>query len=238
MGTLQLPHQPNGGDGHGGNGKAPFGCPRSKKPFASREEAEQFEVENRKSFPNLVKQYAYQCPDCPAFHLTSKPPDAYAMGKTNLKRLETQATGDSVTASVRSRPRGETEAQVRQLWEEGKTDSEIASELGVTYAVAYYHRKKLGAPNGRCEQTSRRRQPKPPLTLPEFDERKRLLEEKYQAELQALEMHKVRLIEGVTLTVKECNGGQGLFIKFGHQEPMVLPKDKVAELANSLMQWV
>jgi len=237
MGALQLTQQLNGCNGNGANGKAALACPRGKKPFGSREEAEQFEAENRKRFPNQGTQYAYECPDCPAFHLTSKPPEAYAMGPSNLKRLEALATDDSVKASAKQRPRGETEASVRRLWEQGMSDSSIASQLGITHAAVAYHRKKFASENNKTVSVSSR-QPKSPLTLSELEERKVKLEREYQAQLQELERQKERLAEASKLTVCECQDGKALFIKFGHAERMSVPKDKVAELTDSLMQWV
>lgn len=237
MGTLQLTQQPNVGNGSGANGKAPLACPRGKKPFASREEAEQFEADNRKRFPNQGTQYAYECPHCPALHLTSKPPEAYAMGHSNLKRLETLATADSVKASAKQRPRGETEASVRRLWERGMSDSSIASQLGVTPAAVAYHRKKFASENNKTVSVSSR-QLKSPLTLLELEERKVKLEREYQAQLLRIEEEKQQLAEASKLTVCECQDGQALFIKFGHRERMSVPKDKVQELTDRLMNWV
>jgi predicted transcriptional regulator len=237
MGALQLTQQPSGCNGNGANGKAPLACPRGKKPFGSREEAEQFEAENRKRFPNQGTQYAYECPDCPAFHLTSKPPEAYAMGQSNLKRLEALATDDSVKASAKQRPRGETEASVRRLWEHGMSDSSIASQLGITPAAVAYHRKKFASENNKTVSVSSR-QLKSPLTLSELEERKLKLEREYQAELLRIEEQKQRLAQASKLTVCECQDGKALFIKFGHDERMSVPKDKVQELTNCLMDWV
>lgn len=237
MGTIQVAHQPAGSNGNGGNGKTPFGCPHGKKPFANREEAEQFEAENRNRFPKQSKQYAYKCHDCPDHHLSSKPPEAYAMGQSNLKRLEALATDDSVKTTGKQRPRGETEASVRRLWEQGMSDSSIASQLGITPAAVAYHRKKFASENNKTVSVSSR-QLKSPLTLPELEERKRKLEQEYQTELLRIEEQKQRLAEASKLTVSECQDGQALFIKFGHNERMMVPKDKVQELTNCLMEWV
>jgi hypothetical protein len=241
MSTVQSAQQPNvngnGVNGNGANGHASGGCPSGKKPFASRNEAEQFEADNRKRFPNQGKQHAYKCELCPAYHLTSKTPDAHAIGKTNLKRLEGLAKDVATKASAKRGGRGETEAEVKRLWEHGVTDAEIASQLGISSAAVCYHRKKFGAANSRAGGNSPR-QPKPPLTLSEYDEQKRLLEEEYQAKLVGLEQHKQRLVEANRLTVSECQEGRALFIRFGHNERMVVPKDKVPELTTSLMQWV
>jgi hypothetical protein len=223
--------------GNGANGHAPNKCPvTGKKSYTTKLEADQFEAENRIRFG---RQYAYKCEDCPAYHLTSKTPDAYAIHKTNLKRLESLATTDApVTRSANRRGRGETEAEVKRLWEQGLTDTEIASRLGVSYVAARYHRKKFGGTNSRVNGTSQSREAKPPLTIPEYDEQKRVLDEEYQSKLNALEQHKRRLEEANKLTVGECEEGKSVYIRFGHHERMAVPKEKVPELPTTLMQWV
>lgn len=210
-----------------------------KKTFTSRVEAERFEAENRKRFPNQSKQYAYKCEECPDFHLTSKTPDAYALQKTNLKRLESLAKAEaSPKVSANRRGRGETEAEVKRLWERGLSDAEIADQIGITHAGVSQHRKKFGTANKRGGRSSPLRLTKPPLTLVEYDERKRLLDEEYQSKLNALEQHKRRLEEASRLTVSECEAGKSVYISFGHHERMVVPKEKVSELTDSLMQWI
>jgi len=212
-------------------------CPQGKRIFASRQEAEQFEVENRKQFLS-EKQYAYQCPACPAYHLTSKSPGAYAIGQGNLKRLEGLAMkATSKTLGKRGR-RGETEAAVKGLWTQGRSDREIASRLGVSSQTVYQHRKKFGAPNSRAGDKSPLRQLKAPLTLSHYDEQKRQLEEKFQAKLLRIDQRKERLVEANRVTVRECQEGQAVFIKFGPHEHMTVPKEKIKELTECLLRWV
>ena len=117
------------------------------------------------------------------------------------------------------------------------TDAEIAAQIGISHAGVCYHRKKLGAANSRMSRNSPR-QTKALRTLAEYDERKRDLEQDYQAQLLALEQHKQRLEEASRLTVTECEEGKSVYIRFGHHAHLVIPKDKVSELTNSLMQWV
>jgi len=200
----------SGANGNGANGHAPNKCPVfGKKAFASRDEAERFESENRKRFPNQSKQYAYRCEECPDYHLTSTPPDAYALQTTNLKRLESLATREAAArATGNRRGRGETEAEVKRLWKEGLTDAEIAAQLGISHAGVCHHRKKFGAPNNRSRNSPR--QAKAPITLAEYDEQKKLLEQEYQANLLGLEQHKQRLEEASKLTVVECEEGKSL----------------------------
>lgn len=245
MKNFQPAQKPNGANGsgaigNGANGHALDRCPiTGKKSFATTLEAEQFEAENRRLFPNQSRQYAYKCEQCPMYHLTSKPPDAYALQKTNLKRLENLATLETSPAgSVNRRGRGETEAEVKRLWEQGLSDAEIVRQIGISHAGVCHHRKKFGAANKRGEINSSQRQPKPPLTLLEYDEQKRVLEQEYQSKLLTLEQHKQRLEESTRLTVSECEEGESLFIKFGHNEHLVIPKNKVPELTDSLMKWV
>lgn len=232
MDTIQLPQQPNEGS-NGSNGHAVIVCPRGKKQFSSRQEAERFETENRARFGN---QYAYECPDCPYFHLTSKPPEAFALGKSNLKRLETLATAESSKACANRRPRGETQAEVRRLSEQGLTTAAIALQIGISPACVAYHRKKIVGTNGGSGRNLAR-PIKASLTLPELDERQRKLQQEFEAEMRELEQQKQRLAEANKLTVCECQDGTALFIKFGHHEHMSIPKDKAGELASSLMQW-
>jgi hypothetical protein len=226
----------SGTNGNGASGHLPEKCPVThKRSFTTKLDAEQFSSENQIRFG---RQYAYKCEDCPAYHLTSKPPDAYALQKTNLKRLEGLATTEvSPGGSANRRGRGETEAEVKRLWKEGLTDAEIAAQLGISHAGVCHHRKKFGAANSRAERHSPR-QPKAPITLSEYSEQKRLLEEEYQANLRALEEHKQRLEEASRLTVSECEEGKSVYIRFGHREHLVIPKDKVPELTDSLMQWL
>jgi hypothetical protein len=236
--------QPSGGNCNGVNGQeknryTSAECPTGKKLFASRAEAEGLEAENRKLFPKQSRQYAYKCEQCPAYHLTSKPPDAYSIQKTNLKMLESLATTDaSVTASTNRRGRGETETEVKRRWEQGLSDGEIATEIGITHAGVCHHRKKFGAANNWKKRNSPLRQPKPPVTMPEYDEQKRLLEAEYESKLNVLEQHKKRIEEASRLTVSECQDGKSVYIRFGHHERMVVPKEKVPELTTTLMQWV
>jgi hypothetical protein len=239
MEIIQPMQEPKGANGNRVNGHRVVSCPRDKKPFVTQLEAAQFEAENRKRFPNQGKQYAYKCEECAAYHLTSNLSDAYALQKTNLKRLESLATaGASARATPNRRGRGETEAEVKRLWEQGLSDAEIATQIGITHAGASHHRKKFGAANKRGERNLHLSQPKAPLTLAEYDERKRVLERDYQAQLLALEQHKQRLEEASRLTVAECEEGKSVYIRFGHHAHLVIPKDKVPELTNSLMQWV
>ncbi len=229
MDTLQLPQPQNGGNGH-----AAMPCTHGKKPFLSREEAEQFEDANRKRFPNRGKQYAYKAPDCPFFHLSSKPPDAYAIGESNLKRLETLATGAVVQTAAHRGKRGETESDVKRLWQEGKSDREIVTELGVSDTSVYYHRKKFGAANSVGRKSLRQL----PQSLSDVAQRKLALEEEFKANLQRLEQQEQRLAEANKLVVSECQEGRALFIKFGYHQQMMVPKEKVEELTERLMQWV
>jgi hypothetical protein len=223
MSTLQMPQQP-----------APA-CPSDKKPYASRKEAEQFEAENHTRFPNQGRQYAYQCSECPAYHLTSKSPDAYAIGLTNLKRMEPSAPEvTSKTPQKRGR-RGDTEAAVKNLWQQGMSDMDIAAQLGVSSQTVSYHRKKLGTAKSRTEYNAPLRQIKPPLTISEANEQQRLLDDDYQAKKLLLEQHTQRLTEANKLTVCECQDGQALFIKFGQSEHMIVPKDKITELIDGPM---
>lgn len=243
MVTFPVVQQPNGtngsgANGNGANGHTPTPCPTGKKPFASREEAERFETENRRRFPNQSKQYAYKCELCPAYHLTSKPPNAFAIGQTSLRRLESLATVEtSRNTSANRRERGETEAEVKRLWEQRLSDSEIASQLGITPAAAHYHRKEFGAANSQANGNSPFRESKPPRTMSEYEEQKRLLDEEYQSKRTKLEQHKEQLVEATKLKVSECQEGKALFIRFGLHEHMELPKDKAEELATSLMDW-
>jgi hypothetical protein len=230
----------HGANGSGANGQAPDRCAvTNKRSFATKLEAEQLEAENRKRFPNQGRQYVYKCEECPSYHLTSKPPDAFAIQQTNLKRLESLATSKApVIASANRRGRGETETEVKRLWGMGLRDAEIASQLGITPTAVQYHRKKFGGTNNRVNGKLPLREPKPPLTMPEYDEQRRLLDEEYQSMLGKLEQHKRRLEEASKLTVGECEEGKSVFIKFGHHAHLVIPKDKVPELTNSLMLWV
>ena len=235
MGVFQAEQQPNGG-----NGQVPAArCgDKQKKSFAGRKEAEEFEVENRKLFPKQSRQYAYQCLECPAYHLTSKPPQAYAMGQTNLKRLEGLAPEATSKTSKKRGRRGEMEAAVKALWMQGMSDTDIASQLGVSYQTIYFHRKKFGAANSRVENNAPLHQGKPPLTILEADEQERLLEDEYQAKKLLLEQQKARLVEANRVTVSECQDGQALFVKFGQYEHMIVPKGKIVELTDCLLRWV
>lgn len=231
MSIIQLP--PNEGNGNGRNGHAAMSCQHGKKPFLSREEAEQFERENRKRFPNQGQQYAYKANDCPFYHLTSKPPDAYGIGASHLKRLEPLALPESTKPAERG-ARGEMEAAVKRLWEEGRSDGEIASELGISATSAYYHRKKFGAANSAGRKSLRQL----PQSLSDVAKRRLVLEEEYKANMQRLEEQEQRLAEANKLIVGECQEGHALFIKFGRHERMMVPKEKVGELAERLMHWV
>ena len=225
---------------NGGNGQVPEArCgDRQKKPFASRKEAEQFEVENRTRFPNQSRQYAYPCTECPAYHLTSKPLDAYAMGPGNLKRLEGLAPETTSKTPKKRGRRGQTEGEVKDLWTQGMSDTAIASQLGVCIQTVYYHRKKLGTAKSRTGHKSVLHEGKLPLTILEADEQKRLLEADHQAKLLLLDLHRQRLVEANRVTVSECPDGQALSLKFGQHEHMIVPKWKIEELTISLMQWV
>jgi hypothetical protein len=159
------------------------------------------------------------------------------MGRSNLKRLEGFATDDVVKTSARRKRRGETEAEVRQLWEQGLNDTAIASQLGIVPASVAYHRKKFAGTSSGTDRNSAR-QLKMPLTPSDLDEQQRKVEQEYQAKREWLEQQRQRFAEANKLTVCECQEGAALFIKFGHHERMMVPKEKVRELTDALMNWV
>jgi len=240
MGTSQPMQQSNGANGNGANGNGenlPFltKCAvTGKRSFPTKLEAEQFESENR---TRNGKQYVYACEDCPAYHLTSTQP---GLPKTNLKLLENSAgAASSAHAPSNRRGWGETEADVKRLWKEGRTDAEIASQLGIGIAAVAYHRKKFGSANGRVSSPGARlRVVRVPQTLAECDEEQRALDEEHQSKSKALEQQRQRLEEATKLTVGECEEGKSLSIRFGHTGHLVLPKAKVIELTENLMSWV
>jgi predicted transcriptional regulator len=240
MGTIQPIQQPNGANGKRASGNTADGhgshrcLGTGKRSFTTKLEAEQFEGENRIRFG---EQYAYKCEQCPAYHLTSKPRDAVAIGQSNLKRLEPLASAEaSPKSSANRRGRGETEAEVKKLWEQGLSDAEIASQLGISSTAVVYHRKKFGAANKQGERTSPRL--KTPLTLAELDEQKRLAEQEFQEKLLVFEQRRQQIEAATRLTVAECDDGKSVYIRFGHHSHLVIPKDKVPELTDSLMRWV
>lgn len=205
-------------------------CATGKKMFSNRKEAEEFEATNRSQF-HRPPQYAYECSQCASYHLSSKPPDAFACGPSNIKRLEYLAPANSRTSNLR--PRGETEAQVRQLHEQGLNNGAIASKLGITRAAVAYHKNKIAGITPKGSGTVR-----PLLTQPDLDEQRRKLQNQYEADMRMLDQRQQWIAEANKLSISECQDGKALFLKYGHHERMSIPKDKVAELADSLRPLV
>ena len=102
-------------------------CESKKKPFTSEVEAVEFEKWNRET-NGYQRQYAYKCEDCPDWHLTSTPPGAATMARTNY----------SAIANLNPiREKGETKAKVRELASQGLKAKEIAERLTISTAAVY-----------------------------------------------------------------------------------------------------
>jgi hypothetical protein len=195
-------------------------CPSKKRVFASKTEAAEFETSNRKKH-NLAQQYPYKCEDCPAYHLTSKPPDAFAMAKS--RRLLPQPVEDNSKRAGK----GERLAQVASLVAQGITDKKtIAAKLGISVANAYIVLSKV-------RKQEQERLKAAPATIDDIDAQEKAL----QAQLQKLAAEKQRLIDLKALKVLPCRNGEGVFIQ-KENERMTLPLADVAELTEKLMDFL
>jgi hypothetical protein len=169
-------------------------CVSKKKPFATQTEAVSWEANNRAKYPTNPQQHPYKCEDCPAWHLTSKSPDASGLAQVDYAKFQR-----FVPPSER-RPRGETTAKVLDLHGQGFSTPQIAARLGVSAVTVYYHLNKETGKTWKGNPTV--------ITLDTLSQK----ESELQRQLHKVQVEKERLIELKKLKLESCWGGTGVLL--------------------------
>lgn len=208
-------------------------CPSKKKCFATREEAEIFEANNRAKYPGQPRQYVYACEDCPDWHLSSQDPATFAMSasRTNssLSNLEAK-----MPAKTHGRLNLEDRAQrirdvekLRSAYPHARV-SELAEKLapswGIsvdsTYGWIYNHL------NPQTEKPS-------PVNLDTIAAKRKFLEE----QLKSLIAEEQKLIELKALKLMFCWDGKGVLIKKENSQ-IALSLEDAQELVGKLTEFL
>ena len=115
---------------------------KPKVRYESLEQAKYVEEQHRKD-RGFSKQYAYECPDCFGFHLTSVLP--LEIGAPRISQMNYNNRYDtSKDKHVRGR-HGETRTKVRDLIESGLRVADVAKKLDYSPTTVYYHLREMKA---------------------------------------------------------------------------------------------
>jgi DNA-directed RNA polymerase subunit RPC12/RpoP len=105
------------------------------------EEAEYVEERHRVD-RKFNRQYAYKCPDCSGFHLTSKPPNDLKPPQVSQMRYDNLYAKPKAIHGLE----GETREKVRELAKSGLGGVDIAKRLGRTPSNTYYQLRIINDP--------------------------------------------------------------------------------------------
>ncbi len=169
-----------------------------KKSYPSRGAAEEFAADLRNRYPDQVQQYAYVCEECPNWHLSSMPPEAYELSKSHPAPAIPPA---HKSTSTRDR--------VLDLKRQGLGFSEIARQTGVVYQTAYKYCVDAGLHVPLPQPRSASSSIKPAMTVESLSTEEREL----QAKLEDIKRKKEQLIEAKALKIGPWFGNQGVRIE-------------------------
>jgi hypothetical protein len=204
-------------------------CPSGKKAFASKGEAECWEVENRQKYPESAKQFAYACNECRSWHLTSMQPDAFGMAKSRQQIApEAMLRNGNATPSRKPKQRYPESLKLEafRLRDSGLSYKEIAARLD----VAYFNLKPWFS---NSELIAKYEKTKVPKTVEEFNSEEKRLEK----QLDEIRAKKQATIEAKRLKLSPCWDGKGVLIKKeGNQFALLLAdaEDLVLQLGDYL----
>jgi transposase len=166
-----------------------------KKSFVTEAQGTAWEEGNRFKYPNNVKQYAYACEDCSAYHLTAHQP-----GDQSLQSPLGKAVIDTVD-----------DAELYRLRQTGLSAKQIAERFGISEQTVYARTHKYRLENNLVITRPARQ----PVTLNQVTEKKSDLQqqvEELQRKLAEMAAVELRLIEsqkmkyevvGDTITIRK-----------------------------------
>jgi hypothetical protein len=163
-----------------------------KKSYPSRAAAEEFAADLKNRYPEQVQQYAYPCEDCPNWHLSSMPPEAYELSKSHPAPAIPPARKDTSTRE-----------RVLNLKRQGLSVSEIARQTGIVYQTAYSYCVDAGLHVPRPQPRPASSSIKPAMTVESLSTEEREL----QAKLEDIKRKKEQLIEAKALKIGPYFGG-------------------------------
>jgi hypothetical protein len=125
-------------------------CPSTdKRCFGTQADAELFERKNREEYRN-PRQWAYKCPDCPNFHLSSHEPTETSSRSYAAVRLPN--IPERQPRSIRAEVAARRERVLIAIQDHNKSYAELARELEINeeiFASDVTHLKKEGLYAGR-----------------------------------------------------------------------------------------
>jgi hypothetical protein len=198
-------------------------CPKTgKRSFPTRNDAEAFAAELEDKYPQQVQQYAYACEDCPEWHLSAYPPEAYATVMTHWP--STSSTKDGRAGKYADR-----KDDIAKLYREGNDFQGIAAKTGVPYQAVRYYCIELGL----HEPAPRNVTPKPAAltSIEDLSNEECSLKDR----LREVQLRKQRLIEAKMLRIEVVNSSV-LIKKEGNVLQVTLEdaEDLVAKLIDHL----
>jgi hypothetical protein len=204
-------------------------CPTKKKVFKSKEEAFEWEAHNREKYGN-ARQFAYQCEDCPDYHLSAMSPESFAMAtsRSNYHNMPGVISTKPPAEELATR-----RAEVKKLRDQSVPVNQIAHRLGVSLPTIYNDLRSLDGGSSYIRSSSPVR---PSTTFRDLDavvQKRRDLE----AQLFRLQQEEQRLIEMKALKIMPCWEGRGVLIQKGNERMALSPED-AKELAEKLMDYV
>ncbi len=218
-------------------------CPKKKKCFSSKQEAVAWEETNRQKYPNIAKQHAYLCEDCPSWHLSAMPPESFGLARSSVRPIEPE----TIKLSGRRRcTLEEIEHRYRVIGaamdenpglSRAQLAAKICGPLGISEVNAYQflrsHEEQLSARGLPIDAQYGRRHRRISTSLETISQKRSTLE----AQLAALNREEQRLIEAKALKLTPCWEGNGVLIQ-KEGSSLGLTLDDAKELAEKLMEYL
>ena len=196
-------------------------CPTNKKPFASREDATQWEEQNRLKYPNNVRQYAYACEECSAYHLSSMPHSSVPSSSHKLASV----MSDRVKSPNRKRLTSEQITDMVSMGRNGTPRAKLAEMFGVSSQTVEYHLSKHtnGVSRG--------------LGFPPDLDSIRTQMANLQRQMEELQAKERRLREYKEVKLLPCWEGKGLLIQH-ESNRLALKLEDAGTLAEKLIDFL
>jgi hypothetical protein len=181
-------------------------CKSGKRSFETEHNALATEKSNREKFNNET-QYAYQCEECGAYHLTSLAP-----GEGRTARVNYAEAGNLITGGGRGRKfvlASSIEAKIHELYAKNVNALAISREVSLPYCTV---RRVLGIVPKAREGNS----PRVPKNIDSIEQRKadlrRQLEMLDAEEKRFREQNELRVVvEGAVTVIKKGHESLHLF---------------------------